>query len=60
MDYEVNIAYCDKKCPIGMKAGREFLDNNNSAYEAGLNFSSFVEECFKTCQYKEMHNKVDQ
>lgn len=59
MDYEVNITYCSKKCPIGMKASREFLDNNNSAYDAALDFCFFVDECFKTCPYKDMHNKIN-
>lgn len=53
MDYKIDIKYCDKKCPKGMKASKEFLDNNNSAYDAALDFMWFTEECFKTCPYKD-------
>lgn len=53
----MNIAYCDKNCPIGKKKSTEFLDKNNSAYDAALDFMWFTEECFKTCPYKEMHTK---
>ena len=58
MEYKVDMTYCDKKCPIGMKASREFLDNNNSAYDAALDFCFFVEECFKTCPCREIYNKT--
>ena len=53
----MNIAYCDKNCPIGKLKSTEFLDKNNSAYDAALDFMWFTEECFKTCPYKEMHTK---
>lgn len=51
--------YCDKKCPIGIKASKECLDQSNSAYEAAMDFLSFVDECFKTCPFKKEHTKED-
>lgn len=44
--------YCYKKCPIGKQASAEFLDKNNSAYGAAMDFNLFIDECSKTCQYK--------
>ena len=53
----MNIAYCDKNCPIGKEKSRELLDSSNSAYDAALDFMWFTEECFKTCPRKEVHIK---
>jgi hypothetical protein len=55
----MNIVYCDKQCPIGMEKSKELLAMHNSAYDAALDFCSFVDKCFKTCPYKEFHNGTD-
>ena len=52
----MNIRYCNKYCHIGREKSREFLNNNNSAYDAALDFVWFTEECFKTCPYKAEHD----
>ena len=52
-----NIEYCNKYCEKGRKASAEFLDSNNSAYDAALDFMWFTDECFKTCPYKDKHIK---
>ena len=51
----LDITYCSRTCEIGKRASKEFLDQNNSAYEAALDFHIFVEKCFNTCKYKEIH-----
>lgn len=53
----MNISYCDKLCPIGSKVSEEILNKNNSAFDAAIDFTYFVEECFKTCPYKEKHTE---
>lgn len=55
----MNISYCDKQCPIGIEARNKFLNENNSAYDAAIDFQFFVEECFKTCLYKKEHIKEE-
>ena len=51
----MNITYCDKICPIGSKKSEEFLDKSNSAFDAAINFSSFIHKCFETCPYRVIH-----
>ena len=53
----MNCSYCDKVCPIGRQASKDFLDSNNSAYDAAMDFLAFVENCFRTCPYKDKHLK---
>jgi len=55
----VNIEYCGKKCPKGIKASEEFLNRNNSAYDAAIDFWDFTDKCFETCPYKEAHTKKE-
>ena len=54
----MNIAYCGEKCNIGRAASREFLNLNNSAYDAAMDFRFFADNCFKTCPYKTEHMKI--
>ena len=42
--------YCYKECPIGKAKSEEFLDANNSAYDAALDMMWFVEKCSETCE----------
>lgn len=44
--------FCIKDCPLGKEKSREFLDKNNSVYDAATDMYFFVEECIKTCPYK--------
>jgi hypothetical protein len=48
--------FCIKGCPLGKEKSREFLDKNNSAYDAAMDMSFFVEECMKTCPHKDKLN----
>jgi hypothetical protein len=51
----MDLKYCNNECQKGKKASKDFLDNNNSAYDAALDFMRFTEKCFETCPYKEVH-----
>lgn len=52
----MDLKYCNKQCPKGIEARNKFLDENNSAYDAAIDFRFFVDECIKTCPYKDQHN----
>lgn len=54
----MDITYCNNKCATGMAMRNEFLAKNNSVFEAAADFSHFTENCFKTCPYKEAHNRT--
>ena len=47
-----DIKYCGEHCSIGKAAQETFLDQNNSAYDAVIAFWAFIENCVKTCPYK--------
>lgn len=49
---EIN-EFCIKDCPLGKEKSKEFLDRNNSVYDAVLDMRAFVKECLKTCPYKD-------
>jgi hypothetical protein len=51
----MNIDYCSKKCPIGIKACKELLAESESVFDARIDFELFTVECFKTCPYKDEH-----
>jgi hypothetical protein len=55
MSTSIDLDYCYKKCSTGKKASDEFIDKNNSVYDAAVDFWSFTDECFKTCPYKDAH-----
>ncbi len=48
--------FCIKGCPLGEEKSEEFLNRNNSAYDAAIDMCLFVEECIKTCPYKDKLN----
>jgi hypothetical protein len=45
--------FCIKGCPLGKEKSREFLDKNNSVYDAAMDMYFFVDECVKTCPHKD-------
>lgn len=47
-----DIKYCGECCDIGKAAQEKFLDKNNSAFDAAIDFWDFTENCIKTCPYK--------
>lgn len=51
----MDITYCFEMCSIGKAASDKFLDLNNSAIDAAIDFGSFTENCFKTCPHKSAH-----
>lgn len=51
----MNLDYCNENCPIGKKAKDEFLNDNNSVFDAVIDFWYFVDECIKTCPYKDKY-----
>lgn len=57
MNIEIDLEYCYKNCVRGKSASEEFLEKNNSVYDAVSDFWAFVDECFKTCPYKDKHVK---
>jgi hypothetical protein len=48
--------FCITGCPIGLEKSREFLDKNNSAYDAAMDMYFFVENCIKTCPHKDKND----
>lgn len=55
METKLNIRYCDQHCPKGIEARTKFLNEQNSAYDAALDFMWFTEKCFETCPCKDRH-----
>lgn len=53
----MDINYCRKICSIGKAKSEEFLDRNNSAYDAAIDFLVFTDKCFETCPFKDKHSK---
>lgn len=51
----MNIVYCNDKCPIGRTMRDKLLNENNSAYDAAMDFRFFVDKCFMDCPYKAEH-----
>jgi hypothetical protein len=49
--------FCIKECSLGIKKSEEFLDKNSSAFDAAMDMCFFVEECKKTCPYKDKFDK---
>lgn len=48
----MDIVYCNEKCPIGIRMRDKFLNENNSAFDAAVDFRFFVDKCFIDCPYK--------
>lgn len=49
--------YCFEVCPKGKEMKNYLLDNNNSVYDAVVDFKLFEKECAKTCdKVKEKEN----
>ena len=55
----MNIRYCNEHCCIGQAAKEKFLDVNNSAIDAAMDFRFFIDNCFKTCPHKSAHTTTD-
>ena len=53
----MNIKYCNNKCTKGIEMRNKFLDAQNSAYDAALDFEWFAKKCFETCPYKDKHTE---
>ena len=49
----MDLNFCSIECEKGRKAVSKFLLKNNSAYDAFIDFKYFIEECIKTCPYRE-------
>jgi hypothetical protein len=48
-----DVTYCFEQCKIGKAASETFLELNNSAFDAVIDFRCFVNSCSKTCPYKQ-------
>lgn len=48
----MNFKYCYKTCKKGKEASEKFLNENNSAFDAAIDFQYFTDKCFETCLYK--------
>lgn len=48
--------FCIKGCTLGKEKSREFLEQNNSVYDAAMDMHFFVKECLKTCPHKDKFN----
>lgn len=53
----MDIAYCNNNCSVGIAKRNEFLDSTDSVFDAAFDFNCFVENCFKSCPYKEANTK---
>lgn len=53
----MDITYCHNECSIGKAASDKFLESNNSAYDAAIDFWHFTDNCFKNCPHKAEHVK---
>lgn len=51
----MDTTYCYKECLLGKAKCIEYLKLNNSALEAAFDFKLFIEECSKTCPYKNLY-----
>ena len=52
----MDITYCNDQCPVGKRAQARFIEENNSAFDAAIDFRFFIEDCFKSCPYKGAHD----
>lgn len=50
----MDLKYCNNECAKGKAASEKFLNENNSAYDAAVDFWAFCDECYKTCPYKDI------
>ena len=49
-EHEVSVRrYCIDVCPIGKAKTTEFLEKNNSVFDAVTDMNIFVDHCKKTC-----------
>ena len=53
----MNLDFCHKTCTVGKKVSKEILDESESVKDAAIDFWYFIDECLKTCPYKEEHDK---
>jgi hypothetical protein len=53
----LDTTYCYEKCLIGKAASEVYLAVDSSVVDAAVDFDSFTENCFKTCPYKDVHEK---
>jgi hypothetical protein len=49
----MDIVFCNEKCPMGIKAKEKFLNENNSAFDAFIDFENFISKCILACEYKD-------
>lgn len=57
MSDKLNIEYCSSHCPKGIETRNKFLDENNSVYDAVIDFWAFTDKCFEACPLKDKHTK---
>lgn len=48
----MNFKYCYQTCPKGKETSEKFLSENESVYDAAMDFRYFTDKCFETCPYK--------
>ncbi len=49
--------YCCEQCEKGQKFVKRAIRACESVFDAVLDFSYFIKECFETCPHKEFHKK---
>jgi hypothetical protein len=54
----LDITYCLEKCLTGNAASKNFLNSQNSIFDAVVDFQLFTTKCFETCPYKEAHVNI--
>ena len=53
----MNFKYCYQTCSKGKETSEKFLSENESVYDAAMDFQYFTDKCFETCQYKDELDK---
>ena len=56
----MNFNYCYKCCEVGKAAAAKILAESDSVSDAAIDFQYFIEDCFKTCPYKEAVLKAEE
>jgi hypothetical protein len=55
---QADLSYCYEKCEKGSVFAKKSIWDCESVFDAAFDFQCFVDECFKTCPYKDCHKKV--
>lgn len=58
-EIEMDLVFCNEKCPIGIAAKNLFLESYNSAFDAAYDFNKFAHNCVNVCYFIDAHKNKD-